>query len=168
MLSGQNNNNVTYLGGTIIMSSGWANNYVIWEWKEKGDFFTVFYVLCSTLFHLPPLIFHSVGGCWDRTEDSWNFGIGYLSDALTTRLDHIQTARCHPQNERKKYYCTNRIGWYFCLLTNKINFLSDFKETEKQYIQYIQWSIAKYTETGWRYSILYSTVLYKWKPLIIV
>ena len=32
------------------------------------DFFM--YVLYSTLFYLPPLRFHCVGGCWDRTQDS--------------------------------------------------------------------------------------------------
>jgi hypothetical protein len=28
------------------------------------------YVLYSTLLHLPPLRFHCVGGCWNRTQDS--------------------------------------------------------------------------------------------------
>ncbi len=28
-----------------------------------------FYVRYSTLLHLPPLRFHCVGGCWDRTQD---------------------------------------------------------------------------------------------------
>jgi hypothetical protein len=33
-------------------------------------FFLLFYVVrYSTLFHLPPLRFHYVGGCWDRTQD---------------------------------------------------------------------------------------------------
>ncbi len=30
-----------------------------------GGFFRLFY---STLFHLPPLRFHPVGGCWDWTD----------------------------------------------------------------------------------------------------
>ncbi len=34
------------------------------------------YVLYSTLLHLPPLRFHCVGGCWDRTHDCCDFGIG--------------------------------------------------------------------------------------------
>jgi hypothetical protein len=34
-----------------------------------GKFFGIFYVLYSTLPHLPPLRFHCVGGCWDRTQD---------------------------------------------------------------------------------------------------
>jgi hypothetical protein len=34
------------------------------------------YVLHSTLLHLPPLRFHCVGGCWDRTQDSCDCGIG--------------------------------------------------------------------------------------------
>jgi hypothetical protein len=36
----------------------------------------IFFVLYATLFHLPPLRFHCVGGCWDRTQDSCDFGIG--------------------------------------------------------------------------------------------
>jgi hypothetical protein len=40
-------------------------------------FLTVFYVPYSTLLHLPPpLRFHCVGGCWDRTQDCFDFGIG--------------------------------------------------------------------------------------------
>ncbi len=34
------------------------------------------YVLYSTLLHLPPLRFHWVEGCWDRTQDRCDFGIG--------------------------------------------------------------------------------------------
>jgi hypothetical protein len=37
----------------------------------KGGFL---YVLYSTLFHLPPLRFHCVGGRWDRTQDNCNYG----------------------------------------------------------------------------------------------
>jgi hypothetical protein len=37
---------------------------------------SMFYVLYSTLLHLPPLRFHCVGGCWDRTQDCCDFGIG--------------------------------------------------------------------------------------------
>ncbi len=57
----------------------------------KGNFFWFFffYARYSTLLHLPPLRFHCVGGCWDRTQDNcrWN----WLSDALTTRLDLIHS-----------------------------------------------------------------------------
>ncbi len=42
---------------------------------------------CSTLLHLPPLRFHSVKGCWDRTQRLRH----WQSDALTTRLDLIHT-----------------------------------------------------------------------------
>jgi hypothetical protein len=31
--------------------------------------FLYFYVRYSRLLHLPPLRFHCVGGCWDRTQD---------------------------------------------------------------------------------------------------
>ncbi len=43
---------------------------------KQGDFWIFMYVLYSTLLHLPPLIFHCDGGCWDRTQDSFVFGIG--------------------------------------------------------------------------------------------
>jgi hypothetical protein len=42
-----------------------------------GGFFKIFFsAIYSTLLHLPPLRFHCVGGCWDRTQDSFDFGIG--------------------------------------------------------------------------------------------
>jgi hypothetical protein len=44
----------------------------------KGGFFGVlsFYVSYSTLIHMPPLRFLCVGGCWDRTQDCFDLGIG--------------------------------------------------------------------------------------------
>ncbi len=42
----------------------------------SGGFFGFLYVLYSTLFHLPLLRFHCVGGCWDQSQDSCDFGIG--------------------------------------------------------------------------------------------
>ncbi len=46
--------------------------------RKKGGFFWIFsfYVRYSTLLHLPPLRLHCVGRCWDRTQDSCNYGIG--------------------------------------------------------------------------------------------
>jgi hypothetical protein len=44
----------------------------------------------STLFHLPPLRFHCVGGWWDRAPDCCDFGIGGHR-----RSNH--SARSHPQ-----------------------------------------------------------------------
>ncbi len=35
-----------------------------WYIFFRGDFFKIFKVLNLTLLHLPPLRFHSVGGCW--------------------------------------------------------------------------------------------------------
>ncbi len=35
---------------------------------RKDGYFGFFYVRYSTLLHLPPLRFHCVGGCWDRTR----------------------------------------------------------------------------------------------------
>jgi hypothetical protein len=58
--------------------------------KVKGDFLGLFYVMYSTLFHLPSLRFHCVGGCWDRTQDSCDYGID------CQRLYH--SARSHPHS----------------------------------------------------------------------
>ncbi len=39
--------------------------------KFNRTFFRIFfYVLYSTLLHLPPLRFDCVGGCWDRTSSA--------------------------------------------------------------------------------------------------
>jgi hypothetical protein len=50
----------------------------IFFFLSKGRFFEFFSFLCtiSTLLLLPPLRFHCVGGCWDRTQDSCDYGIG--------------------------------------------------------------------------------------------
>ncbi len=46
----------------------------IFTFVLQGDFWGFF--MYSTLFHLQALRFHCVGGCWDRTQDSCDFGIG--------------------------------------------------------------------------------------------
>jgi hypothetical protein len=38
-------------------------------------FLWIFYVLYSTMLHLPPLRFNCVGDCWDRTQDCCDFVI---------------------------------------------------------------------------------------------
>jgi hypothetical protein len=42
--------------------------------KLKEKFF-LFSFLCTTLLHLPPLRFHGVGGCWDRTQHCCGLGL---------------------------------------------------------------------------------------------
>jgi hypothetical protein len=42
---------------------------------NRGIFWIFFYVLNSTLLHLPPLRLHCVGGCWDRTQACCDFDI---------------------------------------------------------------------------------------------
>jgi hypothetical protein len=37
-------------------------------WMFKGEIF-------GFLLHLPPLRFHCVGGCWERTQDCYDYGI---------------------------------------------------------------------------------------------
>jgi hypothetical protein len=49
--------------------------YVIVATKYGGSFI-FFFVLYSTLLHLPPLRFHYADGCWDRTQDGCNWCIG--------------------------------------------------------------------------------------------
>jgi hypothetical protein len=51
--------------------------HVLFGIKNKGGFFCnfSFYKRYSTLLHLPPLKFHCVGGCGDRTQDSCDYGI---------------------------------------------------------------------------------------------
>jgi hypothetical protein len=44
-----------------------------------------FYVHYSTMLHLPPLRFHCVGKCWDRTQ-CWNFRTTYRDYPLSTPL----------------------------------------------------------------------------------
>jgi hypothetical protein len=45
--------------------------------KPRGDFldFFLFVYDIQNCPHLPPLRFHCVGGCWDRTQDSCDYGI---------------------------------------------------------------------------------------------
>jgi hypothetical protein len=56
------------------------------------------YVLYSTLLHLPPIRFRCVGGCWDRTQGSCDFGIGCQTlwplgyNSFSTRL-HLMRMR---------------------------------------------------------------------------
>jgi hypothetical protein len=54
----------------------------------KRDFFGFFQHLVNTALSAPPLRFHCVGGCWDRTQGQLGLR-HWLSDALTTRLDLI-------------------------------------------------------------------------------
>jgi hypothetical protein len=62
--------------------------------QRENTFFTggiweFFYVLYSTQLHLPPLRFHFVGGCWDRTQ-------AVATSALAVRHSY-HSARSHPQ-----------------------------------------------------------------------
>ncbi len=59
--------------------------YLLWIFLDFS-----FYVRSSIRLQLPPLRFHCVGGCWDRTQDNWRH---WLSAPLTTRLDLIHLQR---------------------------------------------------------------------------
>ncbi len=84
------------------------------------DFF--FFIRYSTLLHLPPLRFHCVGGCWDRTQDCCNFGI----DSQTLCSNH--SARSHVQN----------IKWKIRIYHSQ-NFFSS--NPEEIFLQSIYWKI---------------------------
>ncbi len=67
---------------------------------ENGrGIYRIFSVLYSTLFHLTPLRFQCVGGCWDRIQDSCDFfsigcqtiyPIGQITSTSTTAIFHPQ------------------------------------------------------------------------------
>ncbi len=78
--------------------------YIPLRWEKPGlkpellnrGIFWIF-SLYLTLLHLPPVRFHCVGGCWDRTQDCCDFGIGRPTP-LITRLDIIcHSAGSHPE-----------------------------------------------------------------------
>ncbi len=74
----------SYAGGKEERLDKWrGQNCMMADWRVVlflglEFFFCVFsfYVRYSTLLHLPPLRFHCVGGCWDRTKDSCDYSIG--------------------------------------------------------------------------------------------
>ncbi len=49
----------------------------------------LFYVLFPTLLHLPPLRFHCVRGCWDRTHDN-------CDSLVVRRSNHLARSGSHP------------------------------------------------------------------------
>ncbi len=53
-----------------------------------GSIFLKCTVLYSTLLHLPPLRFHGVGECWDRTQDSCDFGIDCQTGSSHSATSH--------------------------------------------------------------------------------
>ncbi len=68
--------------------------------------FTIFgYFLCySTVFHLPPLRFHCVGWCWDRTQDCW--GSYQYSVSFSKRFQaviYMQFFRCTRAAAAKRF-----------------------------------------------------------------
>ncbi len=56
----------------------------------------LFFVLYSTLFHLPLLRFHCVGGCWDRRTK-------FATSALTVRRSN-HSAKSHPQAKSHPHF----------------------------------------------------------------
>ncbi len=73
---------------------------------ENSDIFCIFKVLNSTLMHLPPHRFHSVGSYWDRIQDCCDCGIGQ-TDALAARLDFIH----REQIEKILYFGSVSLMW---------------------------------------------------------
>ncbi len=56
-------------------------------------FYKSFYVHYSTPLRLPPLRFHCVGGCWDRTHDCCDFGID--------SSHHLCSTLCRDEADRR-------------------------------------------------------------------
>ncbi len=56
------------------------------EIHNRGIFWIfAFYVLYSILLHLPPLRFHCVGGCCDRTQDCWDTRLHLIPKVIEIR-----------------------------------------------------------------------------------
>jgi hypothetical protein len=84
---------------------------------QHGNFFVV---ICLTLLHLPPLRLLCVGGCWDRTQDCFDFDIGSQSDALTTQLRLIH------------YFLSFSLSpWQFCFLFLRVTELKKIRRRER-------------------------------------
>jgi hypothetical protein len=79
----------------------WADNHshhyhINTSKTEQGNFLKFFMVLYSTLLHLPPLRFQCVGECWDRTQDSCDFGIDCQMLYSHPAKSHPKSATSHP------------------------------------------------------------------------
>jgi hypothetical protein len=98
------------------------------------DIFFIFSVLYSTLLHLPPHRFHCVGGCWDRTQDSCDFGIGCPSIPVETVPFNNQWPSAPRLTDR------NRIR-----NPDPTPFFSDFKDAKQNSYFFLItiWSILK-------------------------
>jgi hypothetical protein len=69
---------------------------------KTGDFFIIFSVLYSTLLHLPPVRFHCVGGCWNRTQYSCDFSI--VRRFNHSDISHPHSARSYQRSARSHPY----------------------------------------------------------------
>jgi hypothetical protein len=63
-----------YSTSHLIYGYYWNCRHTRWK-AGKSQLTRGFYVLYSTLFHLPPLRFHCVRGCCDWTQDCCDLGI---------------------------------------------------------------------------------------------
>ncbi len=94
-------------GSSTVHTSGGGGG-VIFK-SEHGDFFKIFYILYSSLLHLRPLKFHCVGGCWDRTQDCCDFGIGSIFNLSNKYICSQKLARKYAQKiaiDIELHYCT--------------------------------------------------------------
>ncbi len=81
------------------------NLALTWHETDNSAWLNFFYVLYSTLLHLPPLRFHCVGGCWDRTRT-------VATLALAVRQSNY-SARSHAWSA----------GWLYCAPADSQHFL---------------------------------------------
>ncbi len=75
----------------------WIKDFITLLKVKQRIFFFFLHVLYSTLLNLPPLRFHCVGGCWDRTQD-W-CDLWHWQSEQTAR-SHSHMARSHPHSAR--------------------------------------------------------------------
>jgi hypothetical protein len=95
---------------------------VIFASPQQSIFFFFFYLRYSTLFHLPPLRFHRVGGCWDRTQDSCDYG--NFCDRIRTCEDYfyrnLKFSKIGPPLDTSLFWS--------CFMLKKVNANAEFNK----------------------------------------
>jgi hypothetical protein len=67
---------------------------------NRGIIWIFFFVLYSTLLHLPLLRFYCVGGCWDRTVATSALAVRRSNQLARSNIQSARSARYHPQSAR--------------------------------------------------------------------
>jgi hypothetical protein len=100
-------------------------NYVPQFLKQRD--INSYYVLYSTLFHLPSLRFHCVGGCWDQSSEGLAALFKYVLKSYKLFLPHLLLSsspivliqiKLLNKKENTQFHCTK-----YCTLIPKIQFM---------------------------------------------